>query len=97
MFFIGRGEVEIHLKTREKTLALVNTVKPGEFFGEISTLLPHINRTANATAKNFCTTASIDRSDLLVIAEIYPLFKEKLIKHALEAYNESDSWKKYIK
>lgn len=64
IFFLGRGDVEIFIKDRKGHFEIVRTLIPGECFGEICAIIPNIKRTATVRAKNYCTTATLDKEDL---------------------------------
>jgi CRP-like cAMP-binding protein len=71
----------------------VRTLASGDSFGEICAILPDIKRTATVKAKNYCTTATLDKCDLDSLCEVYPILRERLLKQ-IQEYR--DFWKEYV-
>lgn len=63
MMVVVKGEVELFVKNKTGERTLLETVTPGEFFGEI-TLLDEGPRTATATCKSDTELLVVDRDDL---------------------------------
>jgi len=80
IYFLGRGEVEIYILDRQRQLEFVKVLKPGEYFGEICAILPNVKRTATVKAKNYCTTAVLDKPDFDSLCEVFPILRERFIK-----------------
>ncbi len=93
IYFLGRGEVEIYILDKKRHPELIKTLKPGQYFGEICALLPGIKRTASVKAKNYCTTALLEKADFDGLCEVFPVLKDRFLKQVLEY---DDFWKYYI-
>jgi CRP-like cAMP-binding protein len=93
IYFIGRGEAEVHIYDKKREKEYVRTLKPGACFGELCAVIPKVKRTATVKATNYCTTALLCKTDFDSLLELYPVIKEGLVKQIL-AYD--DTWKFYI-
>lgn len=71
MFIIGHGEVEV---TNGETVQ--NTLKSGQFFGEIS-LLENRQRVADIITKSYCDMHVLSKEDFLDVIAKYPDLSDK--------------------
>lgn len=71
MMVVVKGEVELFVKNKTGERTLLETVTPGEFFGEIS-LLDEGPRNATATCKSDVEVLVVDRGDLDELFRINP-------------------------
>jgi CRP/FNR family transcriptional regulator, cyclic AMP receptor protein len=68
MYAVKEGEVDIIYKGH-----LLETVMPGQFFGEMS-LIDDTARSAKAVAKTDCKIVPVNRHDFLFLMQETPLF-----------------------
>ena len=74
MFFINRGTVEI---VSEESTVVFNTLKEGDFFGEIS-LVFSCSRTASIRAATNCDLFVLTKTDLDNALSYYPQIKDQI-------------------
>jgi len=79
IYFLGRGEVEIYTLDRKRQPEFVRLLKPGEYFGEICAIIPQIKRTTTVRAKNYCTTAVLEKEDFDSLCEVFPILKDRFV------------------
>jgi hypothetical protein len=56
-------------------------------------LIPTIRRTATVKAKNYCTTAVLEKDDFSSLCEVFPILKERFLNQML---SYDDKWKFYV-
>jgi signal-transduction protein with cAMP-binding, CBS, and nucleotidyltransferase domain len=75
MYFIVQGVVEI----RDTNNAVINTLRPGQHFGEMALLNPHNRvRMAHAVSQTMVSLAVLTRQNFVSICEYFPSFKTKI-------------------
>ena len=87
MFFISKGSVDV-LSADEETL--YNTLKAGQFFGEIALLLS-MPRTATIRARDYCDLYRLDKDTFDRVLSRYPDFAESIKKLARERRAEIEA------
>jgi voltage-gated potassium channel len=80
LYFISQGQVEV-IAADGKTI--YNTLKDGDFFGEIA-LLSSQPRTASVRTLDYCDMYSIDRETFDKVINHYPEFAEHIREIAKE-------------
>ena len=85
MFFIERGECIVQINDKDKLRnksKRVRTLYPGDYFGEIA-FLYNSKRSTSVTSTNYTTLALLSETEVTNLFEIYPFFKEELIKRTI--------------
>ena len=82
MYFICRGEVEV----LDASSGVVNTLKDGDFFGEIGVLMA-TPRTASVRAKTLCDLFVLTKADFSRILHDHPQFAASMMQVAKERYD----------
>lgn len=93
MYFIGKGGCNVFTKNKFNRQQKVNTLKPGEYFGEVA-ILNNCKRTATVRANNYSTIGHIERDALEQIFDNEPEAMDKL-KSGRKNYQ--DHWKLFQK
>lgn len=79
MFIVLSGEVDIYVRSSDSSLLKVSTLKPGNFFGEMS-LLEDLPRSASAVAATDLVLIAIDKNNLLDFIKEQPDMTFKILK-----------------
>jgi CRP-like cAMP-binding protein len=85
MFFIERGECIVQINDKDKLRNKSKRVRklyPGDYFGEIA-FLYNSKRSTSVTSTNYTTLAMLSEKEVKNLFEIYPFFKEELIKRTI--------------
>jgi CRP-like cAMP-binding protein len=93
MYFISRGTVRI-VNNRERDLSKSQTLSDGEFFGEISIVLPTKRRVASVFADSYCYLYSLAVEDFNEVLEEFPMQRKHFMAEAakrLENMRDEDS------
>jgi voltage-gated potassium channel len=85
MYFISRGEVDVHAADDGRIL---NTLSDGDYFGEIAVILSR-RRSATVRAKTHCDLYCLEREMLERVASQYPAVFEQIEGRAKERLHES--------
>jgi CRP-like cAMP-binding protein len=93
MYFIAKGGWNVFTKNKFNRQQKVNTLKPGDYFGEIA-LLNSWKRTATVRANNYSTIGFIEKDAFEIIFDNEPETMEKL-KNGRKNYQ--DQWKVFQK
>ncbi|CBY22392.1 unnamed protein product [Oikopleura dioica] len=89
MFFIQSGICLIILGNKIKRKRKSLAIKDGDFFGEISLLIPDTKRTATVIARETTYIYSLKHKDFSKILDSYPTVKEKMEQIAEERLAET--------
>jgi len=81
MYFISRGTVRI-VNIRERDLSKSQTLSDGEFFGEISIVLPTKRRVASVFADSYCYLYSLSVEDFNEVLEEFPMQRKHFMAEA---------------
>ncbi|MCT4660398.1 MAG: cyclic nucleotide-binding domain-containing protein [Tissierellales bacterium] len=79
MFVILKGKVSIWVKNNNKRNQYITTLRPGDFFGEMS-LLEKMPRSASALAEDDCLVVEIYDRHFQDFLEMSPDFSYKMLK-----------------
>lgn len=79
MFVILKGKVSIWVKNSNKKSQYVTTLRPGDFFGEMS-LLEKLPRSASALAEENCLVVEIDDMHFEDFLSMSPDMSYKMLK-----------------
>lgn len=93
MYFISRGTVRI-VNNRERDISKSHTLSDGEFFGEISIVLPTKRRVCSVFADSYCYLYSLSVEDFNEVLEEFPMQRKHFMAEAakrLENMREDDS------
>lgn len=93
MYFISRGTVRI-VNNRERDISKSQTLSDGEFFGEISIVLPTKRRVASVFADSYCYLYSLSVEDFNEVLEEFPMQRKHFMAEAakrLENMRDEDS------
>ena len=80
MYFVSSGVIKIYSAQG----AYLNTLRDGDFFGEIALIKP-VTRQASVRSHSYCTTSALSRDDLQTLLKHFPDFKEH-IESTIESY-----------
>ena len=92
MYFISRGTVRI-VNHRDRDISKSQTLSDGEFFGEISIVLPTKRRVASVFADSYCYLYSLSVEDFNRVLTEFPMQRKHFMKEAakrLENMREED-------
>jgi len=92
MYFISRGTVRI-VNHRDRDISKSQTLSDGEFFGEISIVLPTKRRVASVFADSYCYLYSLSVEDFNRVLSEFPMQRKHFMKEAakrLENMREED-------
>lgn len=68
MYFISRGTVRI-ANSHDRDFSMASTLADGEFFGEISIVLPTKRRTCSVFADSYCYLYSLSVEDFDMVLQ----------------------------
>ncbi|CAM3057900.1 cyclic nucleotide-binding protein [Legionella steigerwaltii] len=71
LFIIIRGTVQVSVKTQSMGWKRVNTLGPGDVFGEIA-ILRNVRRTARISTITACQFLTINARDFLAVYQYFP-------------------------
>ena len=83
LYIIIKGKVLISKQTKSKKCVKINTLGPGDVFGEIA-ILRNIRRTAFVTTLEPCTFLTIDAHDFLKIYQYFSAASRDNIQLVIE-------------
>jgi len=81
MYFISRGTVRI-VNNRERDISKSQTLSDGEFFGEISIVLPTKRRVCSVFADSYCYLYSLSVEDFNEVLEEFPMQRKHFMAEA---------------
>lgn len=84
MYFVSRGQALIE---REGEAAARGSLRPGDYFGDVSLILGE-RRTASVRAATYCETFCLTREQFLRIGQEHPEFREVLEKVSAQKSQE---------
>jgi len=93
MYFISRGTVRI-VNQRDRDISKSKTLSDGEFFGEISIVLPTKRRVASVFADSYCYLYSLAVEDFNEVLEEFPMQRKHFMAEAakrLDKMNDEDN------
>jgi CRP-like cAMP-binding protein len=79
LHIVTSGGVKIVLPSPEGEEAIIATVRPGDFFGELS-ILDGEPRSATATAIDATETSTLPRAVFLELLDVHPTLRDALLK-----------------
>lgn len=94
MYFLARGDCDIFVTDWNKKEELANTIKEGEYFGEIG-IIKKCKRTASVHSKNHTTIAELSKVSFNSLWIKFPFVKTSMEKSITKQYN--DKWRKFVK
>ncbi|STY30077.1 cyclic nucleotide-binding protein [Legionella wadsworthii] len=71
LYIIIRGTVQVSIKTQSMGWKRINTLGPGDVFGEIA-ILRNIRRTARISTITACQFLTISAADFLAVYQYFP-------------------------
>ncbi|MCW8400070.1 cyclic nucleotide-binding domain-containing protein [Legionella sp. PATHC038] len=71
LYIIIRGSVQVSIKTQSMGWKRINTLGPGDVFGEIA-ILRNIRRTARISTITACQFLTINARDFLAVYQYFP-------------------------
>jgi sigma-B regulation protein RsbU (phosphoserine phosphatase) len=79
-YVVMRGELEVLLAEGKSEELLLNVLKVGEYFGEMSLVLPGGHRTASVRARGDATLLSMSRIQFLDLTKKYPQLSHSMVR-----------------
>jgi len=79
-YVVMRGELEVLMAEGQSEEMLLNVLKVGEYFGEMSLILPGGHRTASVRARGDATLLSMSRIQFLDLTKKYPRLSRSMVK-----------------
>lgn len=93
IYFIAKGGCNVYIRNQNKIKVKVNTLKPGNHFGEVA-LLNGCRRTATVKASNYSTIAHLTKLEFVNLFSKEP-DALRALKDECKRYQ--DEWKKFLK
>jgi len=93
LYFLSRGDWEVHIMDQHKSNKLIRTLKPGSCFGEVS-LLKNCPRTATVISKNYSTCAGVQKDKFEKLLVRFPFVKKNMEANIKKNYN--DKWRQFV-
>jgi sigma-B regulation protein RsbU (phosphoserine phosphatase) len=79
-YVVMRGELEVLMAEGKSEEMLLNVLKVGEYFGEMSLIMPGGHRTASVRARGDSTLLSMSRIQFLDLTKKYPQLSRSMVK-----------------
>lgn len=79
-YVVMRGEFEVLMAEGQSEEMLLNVLKVGEYFGEMSLILPGGHRTASVRARGEASLLSMSRIQFLDLTKKYPRLSRSMVK-----------------
>ena len=79
-YVVTDGELSILMGAGTKEEMLLNTIKPGEYLGEMSLIIPNGERSATARAEVDSVLLSLSRDEFTTLIETYPLLSHGMVR-----------------
>ena len=86
LYFIAKGECKVFVRDQKGITENVNTVVPGDLFGEVA-LICNCKRTATVKTKNYSTLACITKSVFIDMGQQFPEV-HGLLKKRMRTYQD---------
>ena len=93
IYFIAKGGCNVHIRNRHNSKVKVNTLEPGDLFGEVA-IINSCKRTASVTANNYSTISNLDKETFFYVFSKFPDAYNAL-KKGRKRYQ--DEWKIFMK
>ncbi|CAI2361263.1 unnamed protein product [Moneuplotes crassus] len=94
LYFLAKGEVDVFVRDENQQNKFIQTLNPGEYFGEVA-LLKDCARTATVRSQGYSTCASLDSQTFEKLLDTYSFVKKTMEKKIHEKYQ--DRWRKFVK
>jgi sigma-B regulation protein RsbU (phosphoserine phosphatase) len=79
-YVVMRGELEVLMAEGKSEEMLLNVLKVGEYFGEMSLIMPGGHRTASVRARGDSTLLSMSRIQFLDLTKKYPQLSRSMVR-----------------
>jgi len=89
-YVVMEGELQILLGEGTKEEMLLNSIRPGEYLGEMSLVIPGGERSATARARDESMLLAISRDEFNALLERYPVMVHSLVRVLSERLDSSN-------
>ncbi len=79
-YILTDGELEILLGAGTQEELLLNTLRPGEYLGEMSLIIPGGERTATARASKKAVLLAMSRDEFNALLKLYPVLSHSMVR-----------------
>lgn len=79
-YILTEGELDVLLGIDTHEELVLNTIKPGEYLGEMSLIVPGGERTATARAKEKSALLAMSRDEFNILLEQHPMLVQSMVR-----------------